>query len=667
MSSVDLASRVLSLYDFKPPFISDISPSDWAEANRVMTSDVSPYPGKFKLDRTPYAREILDTMKPDHPAKKIAVMKGAQIGLSTNVIENGIGYIMAEQPGTIVIAARDEGLVKTMMETKIENMIHNCGIQHLIRPSIEKKKNSRSGDTTLSKEFPGGWLKAFSIQTPDRMRQISAKYMFLDDFEHAPNSKDAGSAAALFLTRSKAFTNNGMKVYFISTPEMKHSSNIEPLFLDGDQRRYHIPCPCCGDYITLEWRLEKDGNKAGITYKVDRFGRVIKGSVGYICQSCGGYFDDRTKYQFLNDGKWVPLAEPSEEGFYSYHVNSLYAPIGMSNWQDYVTEYLKACPVDGAIDQNLYKTFTQTVLGNTWEEMGSKPDAKGIALNTRGYEVGIIADETSQRDGNGKIVLVTCGADLGGNLEDGRIDYEIVAWSENGTPYSVDHGSIGTFVPRENQLKNKADRKKYAYDLYVSNSIWPDFQKVIEQELKTESGGVMTIAFTCVDTGFADKHVYSFIDNSNSPVVGVKGRVQDTIFDADMKTFKLGQSHSSLYILDVNTLKDELSSEMSLKWNEGDAQPSGFLNYPSPSGGKYTFANYFSHYEAEERRVKIAKTAGSKSSFEWVKRSSTVQNHLWDCRIYNKASKNIFSYLICKELKVLPSWANYCRIIKAEM
>jgi len=34
--------------------ISDILPSEWAEANRIMTTDVSPFPGPFSFDKTPY-------------------------------------------------------------------------------------------------------------------------------------------------------------------------------------------------------------------------------------------------------------------------------------------------------------------------------------------------------------------------------------------------------------------------------------------------------------------------------------------------------------------------------------------------------------------------------------------------------------------------------------
>jgi phage terminase large subunit GpA-like protein len=74
--------------------LSNISPSKWNEQHRVMTTSVSPFPGKFSYNVTPYLREIVDCMSPGHPARIVAIMKGAQVGFSTGVIEAAIGWIV---------------------------------------------------------------------------------------------------------------------------------------------------------------------------------------------------------------------------------------------------------------------------------------------------------------------------------------------------------------------------------------------------------------------------------------------------------------------------------------------------------------------------------------------------------------------------------------------
>ena len=69
-------------------------------------------------------------------------------------------------------------------------------------------------------------------------------------------------------------------------------------------------------------------------------------------------------------------------------------------------------------------------------------------------------------------------------------------------------------------------------------------------------------------------------------------------------------------------------------------QPEGFMNFPQPSGGKYTLRNYFVHYEGEKRveEVKNDEVVG----FKWEKKHSQSQNHFWDVRIYNMAARDIF-------------------------
>jgi len=42
---------------------------------------------------------------------------------------------------------------------------------------------------------------------------------------------------------------------------------------------------------------------------------------------------------------------------------------------------------------------------------------------------------------------------MNGTEQDARMDYEVVAWSESGATYSIKHGSIGTFIPREGAKK----------------------------------------------------------------------------------------------------------------------------------------------------------------------------------------------------------------------
>lgn len=667
---MNFTSQIESLINAHDHKLSRMKPSEWVEKNRVMSSAETAFPGKFSLDRTPYLREPLDHLSLDSDARIIAIMKGVQIGFSSGVLEPGVGFIISQQPGNIMLLARDESLVKRMMETRIDPMLHGCGIHHLIKPNHIRARNQRTGDTSTGKEFAGGTLMAGSVQTPSKMRQVSIQYGFIDDYEAAPRSdKDAGDSTTLIETRFASYYKK-MKLYYISTPEVKQTSNIEPVYELGDKRRYLIPCPCCGEFIPLEWEIsfENSKDKAGIAWKLDKMGRVKKGTVGYVCQSCSGFFTDQTKFQFNLDGFWKATQEPSEPGYYSYHISSLYAPPGMYDWEHYARQWVKIHPNGGTEDTAKKKAFFNTVLGLTWEEETDVPEAKYLQKNQRKYKIGSIPSKLSVDDGNGNIALITCACDLGGKIDDARIDYEIVAWSVSGASYSIIHGSIGTFIPNESHKKVKADRKKWTYRDGVSNSVWNGLRKLIEADyLKDEGKDKMKISVTGIDTGYFTEYAYSFLNSTPVSVIGLKGDKTETFqsVHANNKKFKVSEARSDVYLLDVNAIKDDLAGFMKLEWMESDQdmQPCGFMNFPESSAGLYGWNNFYSHFEAEQKVFETDKDGNFVRS-RWKKKKESAQNHLFDCRIYNIALREIIVHRICKEYKVVhPDWRKYCQLL----
>lgn len=661
--------QFIDIFDSSWHKLSTIKPSDWNEQHRSMDSSVSRFKGRFSYDITPYTRELVDCLSPDHPARRIACMKGAQIGYSTGVIEAGIGWIISQQPGNILFLTGHSDLAEEAV-TKIDNMIDSTGIRGLIKPNSKRTRGTKTGDTNTKKEFPGGSLVSGSAGNHKLLRQRAVKYGFIDDFDAAKKSdKKSGSTRKMIEQRFAAYADE-MKLFYISTPEIRQSSNIEPAYLLGDQRKYHIPCPCCGEFICLEWTIPiegRDNEMGGITYKLDANNKLVDDSVGYICQKCGDFFDDSNKHELNVLGKWIPTAEPSEEGYYSYHISSLYAPPGMYDWKHYVRQYLEANPTGQKTIEILNQTFVNLCLGLPYEATGESPKANELQKNNiRSYEVEVVPEKLSIKDGNGKIVLLTCACDLNGIEEDARLDYEVLAWSESGATYSVTHGSIGTFIPREGAKKNKEDRAAWSYEHHRSNSVWPEFNKVIDAIWPTDSGRQMKIFITGVDTGHYTNQAYSFVDTSNFNVVCLKGdKVNKYVpFGRDVPTFKLAKERPNLFLAEVGHLKDNLAGYITLKWDQGNdqAQPANFMNFPTPSKGKYLFKNFFSHYESEHRVIENKE--GQEVAAIWVKKSSISQNHFWDVRIYNIVLKDILLKKIFKELKMQTyTWQDYCSLV----
>jgi phage terminase large subunit GpA-like protein len=664
-----LSDELLSLTKNK---LSNIKPSQWAENHRVMTSEVSSFPGKFRYDRTPYLREIVDHLSPDSDARVLAIMKGAQLGFSTGVIESGIGWIISENPGNIMLLTGHADLAEEAMSGKVDQMIDSCGLRNLIKPNTLRKRNQRTGDTNKSKEFPGGSLISGAAGNHKLLRQRSIRYGFIDDYEAAKGAtKESGSTREMIEQRYAAYFQK-MKLYFISTPEGKHNSNIEPVYLLGDQRKYHWHCPCCDELIDLRWQFDlDDGEKAGITWKVDNHDKLIPSSVGYICQKCGGFFNESDKFRLNLEGLWLPTSEPDSPNWYSYHLSSLYAAPGMFDWEYYVRNYLEANPVNGNVNVAKMKTFTNLVLGETWEEVAKKTSAKSLLSNTRPYNIGVIPESLSIKDGNGKIMALTLACDLNGVEDDARLDWEVVAWSENGSSYSVDQGSIGTFVPREGSMKHKEDRVRWTYELRAANSVWPEFSKIAKTRYEKDTGGGMYPMISGIDTGHYTKFAYDYIDATKDFfVVGLKGKdvFKYSLLQKDSPTYKPALERGNLYIVEVNKVKDILSDLMTLKWFKSDSpeQPNGFMNFPEPSNGKYGYEKFFKHYESEQR-ILDHDPSGIDLRVKWIKNGNS-QNHFWDVRIYNIALRDILAGLICKEVKINKgTWADYVQVMRGRI
>lgn len=651
----------------RDPLLSDIKPSDWAEKNIIIPGGK----GRLNYDFNPYCRKIIDTMAPDHPARKVAVMKGSQITFSSGVIMPLLGYIIKEDPHNTLLMVGTSDLVKPAGE-KLDLMIDGADLRDYIYDQSNRKRKTKSGDTDEFKHFSNGYIKLAALTNPKAIAQIDLERVLLDDFDMMKGTdKNTGNFLDLVEMRGAANMNT-FKLMMIGTPLLKGSSNIEPAYLDGDQERYFVECPCCHEPIIFKWATkegdiiskltgETANGAGGIVYKYNNHNQLIKSSVGYVCYKCAGYFQDKNKQNMLREAVWTPTGIPISDDYYSFHISSLYAPVSMNNWAYYAGKHLEANPPNGQKNEWKMQVLTNTGFGETYEPPTEVPKATEIMKNVRSYEIGIIPEVQSIKDGNGEIVLLTIGADMNGTVkgfnkapkDDARLDYEIVAHSASGATYSIKHGSIGTFIPLEGN--DKADREYWSYEHNVYNSVWPEFNRVIRQPFHSDTGKTFFINMPAIDCGVYSDKVEAFLDwsikeNPDNPCVGVRGNKEEKYVQSNgnVSLFTIGKSRNDVYFVQVSLMKDILSSYMKAKWDGIGHQPPNFMNYPQPSNGLYGYENFFEHYQSEHRQ-RITDADGM-VSYRWVKTGSGVQNHMWDCRVYNLAMREIIVAKLGKEL-----------------
>lgn len=662
------SNELFKLIDSCSASLSVMKPSEWAEKNRVLRPP-SPRPGPFSFSNAPYARGILDLIA-DDTVKEITCLKGGQVGFSTSVIENAIAWIISENPGNILFMVGHAELLTDSVR-KVDEVLVSCGIDKLIGVQVKRARNNTTGDTDGRKDFPGGYLK-MGLANHKTLRNISMKFGFIDDYDGMKMSdKSSGSTYKLIKQRFASYKED-YKIFFISTPELEETSNTWAQYIQGDQRKFHIPCPCCGEYIPIEWEIVSDfdpGKMAGITWELDEDGILIPESVGYKCQKCDGFFDDRNKTELLDIGDWIPTAKPQDPGKCSVHLSALCAPTYMFGWEEYVREWISIHPVGEDRDEEGYKAFLNLNLGLPYKPTGKAMKASELQKNIRPYDIGIIPEKLSISDGNGRIVMLTCGSDLNGKEDDARLDYEILAHSESGATYSIDHGSIGTFIAKD---KNPQGRKHYTYRHGAENSVWPILDELLRKKyiFDSDPNRKMGVIISGVDTGYnagskddsKDNYAYQFVDNSNIYVVSLKGDDHDkSVHESQTpKTYRPSQNKGNLYLVATNYTKDLLSKDMKLKWHPelNSIQPFGFMNFPNPSESKYFLDNYFKHFESEQKIID-PKT----NRYVWKKKSGT-ENHMYDCRLYALVVRDIFLDEFYREMKIKNGvWQDYVNAI----
>lgn len=653
-------------------------PSEWVEKNIILTNEVSRFSGRFSYDLSPYAREVIDFLHPSNPKRIGAMMKGAQSGITQGVIVPGMAWIIDEHPDNFLFTASDKDIAKKTITQRFDPLMRSSGLSHLIRPNVIRSKGQRSGDTDFSKEFAGGNAIIEGTNNAGKFRFFSVKTVFMDDYDNAPKAdKKEGSIRKLVEGRQTSYGNLA-KTLYCSTPTTTQTSNIYEMFLQGDQRKWHWPCPCCGEFVASDWQIKlEDGGYAGIVWELDEHDKLIEESVYFKCPECFHLISNQDKHEINMQGKWIPTATPKDKDIVSWYMNSLIIPPGFINWISLVKEWLEACPPKGRVNVDLLKVFNNVRLGLPFEEQGEAPKIMQLMENVREYKCGLVPDETCDKDGNGEIALITLAADLGGIMQDGnedvRIDWEILAHTSTGATYSISHGSCGTFkrgrTKSKEEKENDDDRDKLTYRHGMKNSVWPLLEEIIKSDLGSESGATYNIKLSLIDTGHFTSQAYQFVKDCHSPdnwVFGVKGIAEENYRknSKDVWLVKKSLNKPNLYLLDVEQLKDNLAENMKLVITDNEVQEDGFMNFPEQEKGKYTLKGYFKHFESETRKEKTEN--GVSIGFKWEKKNTSVENHFWDVRIYNNAARHVFIDLIKKtnptKYKDL-SWATFVEFL----
>ena len=617
--------------------VSIMTPSEWTEKRRYLPPSSSSMPGYFRFDVVPYMREIIDCMSPESDVRHVTIMKGVQVG-ATTLLENTIGYYIDQvKTAPMMLVTADSELAKLRIESHVVPMLKYSGLDHLVR-SLDEQNPRKTGRTDKKYEWEGGgFLIPLGAVNANKMRSIPIQVLLRDEIDGwADNVGKNGDPVTLTADRTAAYEAS-RKIFDVSTPLIKGQSKISKLFEAGDQRRYFVRCLACKHPQVLRWRREdKDtGKVTGIVWE-SADGRLVEGSVRYVCEECGHRHSNADKTRLFADdnAEWKHTVVAGTAHHRSYHLSALYSPIGMQTWEACVVKWLEAWDEQNnrARDNAKLQVFYNNVLGEPFESRGTKLRFDIVSAHRRhAYRYGEVPNRWCIEHCGSPVLLVTCAVDV-------HIDNLAVA---------VEGWCRGRRVCLLNYWRFKGDTEQLD-----NPKTWGALREVIEAlEYVADDGRTYRIQMTLIDCGFLTDTVYRFCERYESGVFAVRGR-ESPPKSAPLKEFWSYTTPATGMIgwaASVDMYKDRWSSALRRSWDGLSVQPEGYYNAPIDATDQQ-----LKELTVETRREKIDKATGKRLGFEWH-RPNGADNELWDLLVYNNVALDIVAFDVCIQQMGLPT------------
>lgn len=581
-SALAVVSATLAAY-IAPP--ERLAPSEWARRNLVLPD--GPRANElWDLAHGLHIVEIVDALGPDAPDNEIAVMKSAQTGFTVALIIVA-GHSIDTDPCRLMITQPTSGALSDFNKEKLQPAIEATGpLAAKVKPTSSR---SSEGSTASSKQFAGGSLILALASSAAELRSKTIKKALCDEIDQYPDDLEGqGDPLEMIEARQISFLNSGdWKRAFISTPTVKAASKIEKKYIAGDQRRWHVACPGCGERFVLEFDR-----------KHFRFADSFPFNAHYVTPCCGTIVEGHEKTALYRTGVWIATA-PRPGAPRSYHFDALSSPL--VPWDEIARKFVAA---DG--DPQLMKAFWNLYLGLPYEIRGDAPDH--VRLMER-------RDGSLKRGHIPPMGLVLVGA---ADVQMRGIYFEIKAFGPDRQSWVVDAGIL------------EGDTDDPQSGAFVK------LAAVLEKSYPDAFGGTRKVDAFGVDSGFRSHVVYSWVkgrvgvfalkglDGWHRPALGT-----GTPVDIDFNNKRI-RNGALVWGVGTWSLKgafyDDLRKE-GIKSGK-DVDPPGYCHFGEWLDEVY-FRQITSEYLGNENfKGRIRRV--------WKVRAGE-ENHFLDCAVYNAA------------------------------
>ena len=580
MKSYKALISYVSEHGLKP--LPKTSVSEWADSYRML-SNTSAEPGRWKTSRAPYQKEIMDAFT-QPGVHQVVVKSCSQIGKS-DIMNNVIGRYAHLDPCAIMMVQPTVDMSEDFSKTRITPMIQDTKV---LRDLFSDVKSRDSGNTILSKIFPGGRLIMCGANSPSGLASRPIRVLLCDEVDRFPTSAGSeGDPVDLASKRMTTFWNWVMGLF--STPTLDGSSRIDAAYLAGTQEEWQHQCPNCGEYHKLSYlNMETDAKPAA---KVQGRTTYTITDVKWRCPDCGFAFSEREmknapqKYVAHNP-------EAMKNGCRSFFLNAFSSP--WISWVTVMREWL-----DAKGDPDREKVVMNTRFGESYKAAGAFESDDFLLRRRENYGAEL-------PDG---VLMLTAGVDT----QDNRLEYEVCGWGEGEECWGILKGVI----------LGAPDQP----------TTWAELDKILDRVYRFKDGSGLKVLRTFIDSGgHYTGAVYNYCDrNYAKQRFAIKGQGGPGL----PLNYKIGKSKgltAPLVMLGVDDGKQQIMNRLSIK----DVGPL-YFHFPLDEEGVMTNRGYDGLYFRgliSEHKQTVKRNGTYREVWE---PTQGVRNEPLDLRNYNLA------------------------------
>jgi len=439
----------------------------------------------------------------DHRISTIVFMKSAQVG-ATEILNNIVGYYIDQDPSPTLVLQPTLAMAQAWSKDRLANMIRDCDS---LRKKVKDPRSKDSGNTVLSKKFPGGNINIVGSNSASGLASRPIRILLCDEVDRYEASAGAeGDPISLAMKRTTTFWNR--KIFITSTPTIKGMSRIDVAFEESDKRYFHVPCPNCNEKQRLVWEQ--------IVWEKSK-----PETAQYICIHCESAIDENKKQWMLLKGEWI-ATKPTKK-VAGFHISELYSP--WRTWKEMAIDFYEVKK-----QPEMLKTWVNTALGRTFDDPGESIEHHDLMEKRETYDPTNIPND---------VLLLTCGVDVQGD----RLEAQVLGWGDNNECWVIDYRVI--------------------YGDPSSNPIWLELDGYLNHIYRRDDNKKLRVVCTCIDSGgHHTQQVYAYASKRiHRKVFPIKGSSLSNQPIINRPSY-VGKNRNILYAVGTDSAKEVIFTRL---------------------------------------------------------------------------------------------------------